>query len=77
MFAPLLLSVSYADKRHLEWMIRNGNSNDENPQQKNPKVVKSNMKKLYEMVRTTHTRPRRHEAARERREAHCALSVCG
>lgn len=46
--------VSYADKRHLEWMIRNGNSADENPQPKNQAVVKSNMKKLYEMVTTQH-----------------------
>lgn len=48
--AHSVIYYTYADKRSLEWMIKNGTAADENAAPKAPQVVRSNMKKLYQMV---------------------------
>jgi superfamily II DNA helicase RecQ len=47
--AHSVLFYTYADKKHLEWMIKQ--RSDENALPKSPDVIRSNMKKLYQMVR--------------------------
>lgn len=49
--AHSIIYYTYADRKSIEWLIKNGNVEGENQARlKNPEVIKSNIKKLFQMV---------------------------